>query len=223
MSNFNSNSNICRVLLIILTVVICISAVGGAVLGIINLNSKNTEKTNSGSLSTYPTEWYGDESYRYRLISDTEMEVESKKVVTGTLQPKIKYYTTENNTLKAVYVDSNTRIHYKMIYKYSVTCEYDSVIVNGVQQYTCKNVYFPSVDNMPEITIQYNTNRQYVSHPTEDDIREIIRYSAATNTMSDHVNVSTDNFQQFPNLKQEIHIILYDENYMACDEIILNN
>lgn len=222
MSNFNSNSNIGRVLLIILAVVICISAVGGTVLGIINI-SNNNKKTIECSSSIYPTEWYGDDAYRYRLISDTEMEVESKKVVTGTLQPKIKYYTTENNTLKAVYIDSNTRIQYKMTYKYTVKCEYSSVIVNGVQQYTCKDVYFPSVNDMPEITIQYNTNRQYVSYPTEDDIKDIIRYSAATNTMSDHVDVSTDNFQQFPNLKQEIHIILYDENYMACDEIILNN
>ena len=230
MSNFNkSDRNIGKILLIILAVVMALTAVAGVVLGIVNLTRENktdtimTDVGNATENNKYPTQWYGDESYRYRLLSDTEMEIESKRVITGTVQPNVKYYSTESGELRAVYINAKTRVQYKMVYTYSVKCEYEMTIVDGRETYSCKNVYFPGIDEVPEIKMSYEMSESYNSTPMETDITNMIRYSAATNSMSDHVDISTKNFQRFPKLHQEVHVVLYDENYMACDEITIMN
>ena len=223
MSNFNSNSNIGRVLLIILTVVICVSAVGGAVLGIINfVNKKNVPTINNTDIE-YPSQWYGDESYSYRLISDTEMEICIKRVVTGAIQPNIKYYSTDGGNLHVVYVPANDVIQYKTTYSYSVKCEYTTETVNGRTVYNTKDVYFPSAEETPGIEIMYVMSGVYDTAPTQIEIREFIDCSAATASMNDHVIVNTKNFESYYMLQQQIHVILYDANYIAADEIILNN
>ena len=230
MKNFGSN-NVGKIVLIILAVVIALAAIVGVVLGIINtLNNKPAdvpEDTNTviekPADSEYPSLWYGDESYRYRLLSDTEMEISVKRVVTGSIRPTVKYFSFDDGELKANYIDANDTIQYKVVYSYSVRCEYTTDIVNGRTVYNVKDVYFPSIEETPNINIMYTMNGVYADAPEQNDISNYINHSAATASMRDHVTVDTANFQKYHMLQQEISVILYDSNYIAADEIVLNN
>lgn len=242
MASFNkTDSKALKILAIVLAVVISLAAIGGVILGIINLvekdddaeiGSNDNQQTepipeNSNVSNKYPTDWIGDSNYRYRLLSDCEMEIQKTFINYGSIKPTVEYFYREDDSTaikSAKYTIDSSEVHFKEVYTYSIICSYETKIENGRTNYECdKSIYFPMQPTTPELVFRSHQIYGVDMRPSEDDVKDILNYASATMSLDEYIIVDNNNFMKYPDFEQEYHLFIYNDKYVTVDEIVISN